>query len=165
MKLEQEEQHLNIKHGDSIKLSFLLEQMIVNSDNTATNILKENLGGEKAYRMLIKQYTKRDLPEEFNDENLTSAGFSYDVLMKLYENQDKYADLIGFMKMSSGGGYLKKGIQNYEIAHKYGSFQGNVHDYGICYTENEYLIGIFTKEIHNAEDLISNINKEIIQVK
>lgn len=153
------------KPGDNIKLSFLLEQMIINSDNTATNILKESLGGEKAYRILIKQYTKRNLPEEFNDDNVTSAGYSFDVLKRLYENQDKYADLIKFMKKSSGGGYLKKGIKNYEIAHKYGSFQGNVHDFGICYTENEYLIGIFTRGINNAEDLISNINKEVIQIK
>ena len=151
--------------GDNIPLSFLLEEMIINSDNTATNILKEDLGGEKAYRILIKQYTTRDLPEEFNDENITSAGYSYDVLKRLYENQDKYKDLIEHMKKSSGGGYLKKEVENYEIAHKYGSFEGNVHDYGICYTENEYLIGIFTRDRHDAEDLISNINKEIIQLK
>ena len=151
--------------GENIKLSFLSEQMIVNSDNTATNILKEGLGGEKAYRILIKQYTKRDLPDEFNDDNVTSAGYSYDVIKRLYENQDKYADLINYMKQSSGGGYLKKNIETVEIAHKYGSYEGNVHDYGICYTDNEYLIGVFTKDINGAEDLIADINNEIINIK
>ena len=151
--------------GQEIPIAFLLQEMIVNSDNTATNILKDGLGGEKAYRILIKQYTKRNLPNEFNEENVTSAGYSFDVLKRLYENQDKYKELIEYMKISSNGGYLKKDIENYEIAHKYGSYNGNVHDYGICYTENEYLIGIFTKEINGAEDLISDINKEIILVR
>lgn len=155
----------NYQAGDSIPLSFLLEQMIVNSDNTATNILKEGLGGEKAYRILIKQYTQKELPEEFNENNLTSAGFSCDVLKKLYENKDKYKDLIEFMKRSSGGGYLKREVPNVEIAHKYGSFEGNVHDFGICYTDNEYLIGVFTKGIQDAEGLIANINKEVVEVE
>ena len=75
---------VEFKPGSEIKLSFLLEQMIVESDNTATNILKDNLGGEKAYRLLIKQYTSKDFSEEFNIDNLTSAGFGLDVMKKIY---------------------------------------------------------------------------------
>ena len=105
------------------------------------------------------------MPDEFNDDNVTSAGYSYHVIKRLYENQDKYADLINYMKQSSGGGYLKKNVKTAEIAHKYGSYEGNVHDYGICYTDNEYLIGVFTKDINDAEDLIADINNEIINIK
>ena len=70
--------------------------MIKESDNTATNILKRELGGEKAYRILIKQYTKYTLAEEFNTENVTSAKYSLDVLKRLYKDQEKYKDLIKF---------------------------------------------------------------------
>lgn len=153
------------KPGDSVPLQYLLEQMIVNSDNTATNILKTGLGGEKAYRILIKQYTKIHLPSEFNESNITSASYSLDVLKKIYNNQDDYKELIEFMKKSSGGGYLKKGITNCEIAHKYGSYEGNIHDYGICYSSTPYLIGIFTKNVPDAENLISTINKEILSTQ
>ncbi len=155
---------VNYKPGNEIELSFLLEQMIVESDNTATNILRDNLGGEKAYRILIKQYTSRDFPEEFNENNLTSAGFGLDIMKRLYINQDKYSQLLELMKKSSGGGYLKRDV-NCQVAHKYGSFEGYVHDYGICYTEVPYLIGIFTKDVDNAEDLIANINKQIVDLK
>ena len=153
------------KAGDYVPLPYLLEQMIVNSDNTATNILKTGLGGEKAYRILIKQYTKQDLPSEFNDENITSANYSLDILKRLYENQEKYQTLIELMKKSSGGGYLKKNITTCEIAHKYGSYEGNIHDYGICYAKQKYLIGIFTKKVPDAENLIANINKEILETQ
>lgn len=150
------------KPGDSVPLNYLLEQMIVNSDNTATNILKTGLGGEKAYRMLIKQYTQIHLPAEFNEDNITSASYSLDVLKKIYNNQESYKELIEFMKKSSAGGYLKRDIQNCEIAHKYGSYNGNIHDYGICYSQTPYLIGIFTKNVPNAENLIATLNKEIL---
>ncbi|MBP3463893.1 MAG: serine hydrolase [Clostridia bacterium] len=151
------------KAGDYIPLSFLLKEMIVNSDNTATNILKTGLGGETAYRILIKQYTKENLIEQFNTDNVTTAKYSYDVLKRLYENQDKYQELISLMKKSSGGGYLKKKVTNYEIAHKYGSFEGNVHDFGIVYADTTYLIGVFTKDINNAENLIADINKSVLE--
>ena len=151
------------KFGDYIPISFLLREMIKESDNTATNILKKELGGEKAYRILIKQYTKENLTEEFNVENVTSAKYSLDVLKRLYQDREKYADLINLMKESSSGGYLKKNIKNYEIAHKYGSIAGCTHDYGIVYyNENPYLIGVFTKNIPNAENLIAEISKTII---
>ncbi len=159
------ETNMEYKQGDYIPLSFLLEQMIVNSDNTATNILKTELGGEKAYRILIKQYTKEDLIDEFNEQNLTSAQYSYNVLRRLYDNQEKYKDLIELMKKSSGGEYLKKNIKDCEIAHKYGSYNGYVHDYGIVYDEENYIIGIFTKDVNDAENLIANINQTIIENK
>lgn len=152
------------KFGDYIPISFLLEEMIKESDNTATNILKRALGGEKAYRILIKQYTKETLAEEFNTENITSAKYSLDVLKRLYKDQEKYKDLINLMKESSAGGYLKKNIKEYEIAHKYGSIAGCTHDYGIVYyKENPYLIGVFTKNVSNAENLIAEMNKTIIE--
>lgn len=154
------------KFGDYIPVSFLLEEMIKESDNTATNILKTELGGEKAYRILIKQYTKEDLAEIFNTDNVTSAKYSLDVLKRLYEDQQKYTDLINLMKESSSGGYLKKNIKDYEIAHKYGSIGGCTHDYGIVYyNDNPYLIGVFTQNIPNAENLIAEISKTIIDNK
>lgn len=153
------------KAGEYVPLPFLLEQMIVNSDNTATNILKTGLGGEKAYRILIKQYTKQEMPSEFNEKNITSANYSLDVIKKLYENQEKYKTLIELMKRSSGGGYLKKNITTCEIAHKYGSYEGNIHDYGICFAKQNYLIGIFTQKVPDAENLIANINKDILEAQ
>lgn len=152
------------KVGNNIPLQFLLEQMIVNSDNTATNILISGLGGQNPYRASVASYTQRELPANFSTTNITSAGYASDVIKTLYANQEKYQDLIGYMKKSSGGGYLKKNITTCEVAHKYGSYNGNIHDYGIVYAKEEYLIGVFTKGVPNAEEFIANINKDILEL-
>lgn len=153
------------KPGNYIPISFLLEQMIVNSDNTATQILKSGLGeSDNAYRKLITEYSNRDLKTEFYLENVISTGYGYDVIKYLWDNQERYTELIEYMKKSSGGGYLKKEITTCEIAHKYGSYNGNIHDYGIVYAKNSYLIGIFTKGISDAENFISQINKDIFKL-
>lgn len=147
--------------GQSVPLNFLLQQSIVNSDNTAVNILIRNLGWTQ-YRYDIAKYTNTDLPQDFYQYNITSAIYSYDVINYLYENIENYSELIEYMKQSSMGQYLKKYIVNYEVAHKYGSYNGYVHDYGIVFGEDTYLIGIFTKNVSNSDELIADISLEIL---
>lgn len=149
--------------GDKIPLSFLLKQSIVNSDNTAVNILIKNLGYNNC-RHNIVEYAEEDLiiPEDFYSENITSASYAYDVINHLYENQDSYKDLIEDMKQSSMGIYLKKYITDYDVAHKYGSYDGYVHDYGIVFSEHPYLIGIFTKGVPEADEVIANISLDVL---
>lgn len=149
--------------GDSIPLSFLLKQSIVNSDNTAVNILIKNLGYSNC-RQDISEYAEEDLviPESFYSENITSASYAFDVINHLYENQDSYTDLIEDMKQSSMGIYLKKYITDYDVAHKYGSYNGYVHDYGIVFGEEPYLIGVFTKGVPDSDELIANISLDVL---
>ena len=116
--------------GERIPISYLLEQTIVNSDNTALNV--------------------------------ANVSYYYDVLQYLYQNADKYNELIEYMKISSGGGYLKANLPQYEVAHKYGSYDGYVHDYGIIYGQNTYLIGVFTNGIANPSDLIADIGEQVV---
>lgn len=147
--------------GESIPLNFLLRQSIVNSDNTAVNILIRNLGWAQ-YRYDIAKYTDEELPQDFYENNLISANYAYDVINYLYENMNSYSELIEYMKQSSMGQYLKKYIGDYEVAHKYGSYNGYVHDYGIVFGENTYLIGIFTKNVINSDELIAQISLDIL---
>ena len=106
--------------SDDIPIKFLLEQSIVNSDNTALNILVKNIG-KIQYRYDISQYTEIELSEEFYENNITSARYGYDLLKHIYENTDVYNELSEYMEKSSGGKYLKEYIgDNYKIAHKYG---------------------------------------------
>lgn len=148
--------------GDKIPISFLLEQSIINSDNTANNILINNLGYEE-YRKQIAKYSQENLIEEFYDENIETPAYCLDVLEYLYQNSEKYTELIELMKKSSGGQYLKQNISQYEIAHKYGSYENYVHDYGIIYGKNTYLIGVFTKGVSQADQLIAKIAEEVVE--
>ena len=147
--------------GDYVPLDFLLEQSIVNSDNTAVNILIKNLGYSNA-RHDITKYTDEVVPDDFYKNNITSAAYGYDVINYLYEHQDSYTKLIEDMKKSSMGLYLKKYIQDYDVAHKYGSYSGYVHDYGIVFGKKTYLVGIFTKNITDSDEVIANISLDIL---
>ena len=152
----------NYSVGDSVPISYLLEQTIVNSDNTALNMLIHNIGYRQCKEELTK-YTDVELSEDFYTSNIANVAYYYDVLQYLYQNSEKYSQLIEYMKKSSGGMYLKENLPQYDVAHKYGSYNGYVHDYGIVYGENTYLIGVFTNGIPDASDLIARIGQEIVE--
>ena len=147
--------------GDYVPLGFLLEQAIINSDNTAVNILIGNLGYSNMKRKITK-YSDEVVPEDFYSNNIISCGYAYDVINYLYEHQDSYQKLIEDMKKSSMGMYLKQYITDYDVAHKYGSYSGYVHDYGIVFGEKTYLVGIFTKNITDSDEVIAQISLDIL---
>ena len=153
---------LKYKAGSNIPYSVLLEELIVNSDNTANNILIGNIGFDK-YRYEIAKYSDRELSSKFYDSNVTCPAYSYDVIKYLYKHSDEYQELIQNMKKSSYGKYLKEFL-DYDVAHKYGSYNGYVHDYGIIYGKDTYLIGVFTKNKNNAPTLIANIGKQVVDL-
>lgn len=150
---------------DYIPIEYLLQQSIVNSDNTAANILIKDIGNTE-YRKEIATYANGiELSNEFYNSNVISANYAYNVLKTIYENSDNYNELIENMKKSSGGEYLKKEIEQYEVAHKYGSFEVNVHDYGIVYGKDTYMIGMFTYHVNNAKELIEKTSKQILDLE
>ena len=150
--------------GDYIPISFLLEQSIINSDNTAVNILIDGIGYRKS-RELMAQYSDEEFIDDFYTSNLTKASFGFDIINHIYQNQENYQELIGYMKQSSFGEYLKKYISEYDVAHKYGSYAGNVHDYGIVFADSPYLIGVYTQNVPNADELIANISRQVLDIK
>ncbi len=149
--------------GDYVPLGFLLEQSIVNSDNTAVNILLSNYGYSKCKKEIVNKYTNQTVSDDFYTSNLTYVNYAYDILNYLYSHMSEYSQLMEYLKQSSNGEYLKKYITNYDVAHKYGSYAGYVHDYGIVFGNTTYLIGVFTKNVPNASELIANISLEIFK--
>lgn len=147
--------------GNYVPISFLLEQSIINSDNTAVNILIDGIGYRNC-RELMTQYSDEEFINDFYTSNLTKASFGYDIINHIYQNQENYQQLIEYMKKSSNGEYLKKYITEYDVAHKYGSYAGNVHDYGIVYADSPYLIGVFTNGVSGADELIANISRQVL---
>lgn len=146
--------------GSKVPINFLLEQCIVNSDNTAINILIKNLGYKNCKEQIAK-YSSIELAEDFYSSNIINAQYAYDIVNHLYKNTDEYSELIEYLKKSSNGEYLKKYIEGYDVAHKYGSYNGYVHDYGIVFGKTNYLIGIFTKNVSNADEFIADTSLQI----
>lgn len=69
--------------GDYIPISFLLEQSIINSDNTAVNILIDGIGYRKC-RELMAQYSDEEFIDDFYTSNLTKASFGFDIINHIY---------------------------------------------------------------------------------
>ena len=152
------------KVGSYIPIGFLLEQSIINSDNTAVNTLIDGVGYRKC-RELMAQYSDEEFIPDFYTSNLTKASFGYDLINHIYQNQENYQELIGYMKKSSFGEYLKKYITECDVAHKYGSYAGNVHDFGIVFSDSPYLIGVYTLNVPDADELIANISRKVLDLK
>lgn len=146
--------------SSEVPINFLLEQSIVNSDNTAVNILIKNLGYTNCREMIAEYAPDIDFPDDFFTSNITCAEYGYTLMSYLYENMDDYEALISDMKESSYGEYLKKYL-DVDVAHKYGSYNSCVHDYGIVFDDTTYLIGVYTEDVADAAELIAQISLEV----
>lgn len=151
------------KPGNSLALEEILNEVIVNSDNTGLNMLVRNVGYPNL-KQEIKKYSDVELPSTFNTQNVVSANYYLDVLDYLLSHEKDYETLINNMKQSSNYEYLKANI-DYDVAHKYGLYADNVHDYWIVYGEDKYLIGVFTTNVNGAQNLISQIGKDVVDIE
>ena len=122
---------------------------IVKSDNTAAQALRKGLGADNtSYRNLMAQYSgidTSDLPTTYYTDNCMSPRFMINTLRALYDSPDKYATLIGYMKEALPNRYFRLSQGEYEIAHKYGSFEGAKNDCGIVYTPRPFLLVVFLR--------------------
>ena len=63
------------------------------------------------------------------------------------------------------GQYFKRGVTEYEVAHKYGTLQGHENDVGIVFTEQPFLVAIYTQYVYTpirGEELIGRIGAALI---
>lgn len=150
------------KLNQHIPFSYLQEQSIVNSDNTATNLLIKGLGGFSTFRQELPQYSDAILPSSFYSQNVVTMEYMLDVMQHLYEHRDHYQELISYMKDASDGEYLKASTSQIPIAQKYGLYEDNLHAVGIVYTPKPYIVGIYTNNRSDAERIISELNEWLI---
>lgn len=136
-----------------------MELSIVYSDNEAAELLQSALRlGRRDYRLLLAQYSGLDeseLPEEYFSDNRISPRFMINTLVYLYDNSGLYSVLIDHMKAAHPGRYFKKSEGEYEIAHKYGYFEGVLNDCAIVYAPRPFALVAFTSRVKNAEAALS----------
>lgn len=129
-------------------LDYIHEQSIVNSNNELSEALMYYWGDHVTYKQNMRKYfTMAD--EEIEDcywqANWYCTRMMMDCLKYLYENQERFEELIGYMKQAMPGQYFKRGVTEYEVAHKYGSVQWFNNDVGIIYTPQPYLLAVYTQ--------------------
>lgn len=147
-----------VTDGTQYPLNILRRFSIEQSDNIASRIMFNNIfGGLASMKESLSELI--DGVKKYED-NTTNANNEYLVLKYLYENRDKpfFKDTIEMLKNTIYHDRLDRNIENSIVAHKIGSYGSYVHDEGIVFTEQPYIIVVLTNKITNADDVISMIS-------
>ena len=123
-------------------LSLLMEQTLVYSKNdTAASLYFSTNAPYDEY--LLNSYTDltpEELPEWFKDFYF-SPRFIHQTLMTLYNDPDRFPGIIDYMKQASPNYFFRKNLEGqYEVAQKYGEFEGVLHTAGIIYTPTPIIL-------------------------
>ena len=129
------------------------EQSLVYSNNEMSIGMLYNLGEFRSYKELMRKYFT--MPEEeiepiYYKDNYYCTHMMMDALSYLYEYRADFEEMIGYMKQAQPGEYFKKYVTEYEVAHKYGWFEGAVNDVGIIYTPQPFLLAVYSTFVGTA---------------
>ena len=153
----------NISEGDKLEVIDLMKYMIEESDNVATSMLKRNVGNICDY---ITDLTSIKVD---NEKNFITPKQSYMVLKILYNKSDEniyYKKIIEFMKATITHDRLDKYINHNIVAHKIGDYENYVNDVGIIYTQEPYILTIYTEDfMEKGRENIAQISKMIYDIK
>jgi len=154
----------NQEKKDSYKLDYVIQNMIQYSDNTATKMLIGNTA--TATDVLVKYFATLGitLPPTEAEKNRITPKMMEAVWTKLYNERDKYQDLIKYLEASSDNEWIKQGIPNKKIASKYGGIDANMHDTAIVFGNQDYMLLIYTNNLKNSAKGIIDISREINQL-
>ncbi len=152
------------KKGESYTLGDLSTRSIVDSDNVAINMLIRLLGRSNIYDYrdkiaghAINRSGNYSTPREMG-EYLKEAIR----LQKAYPG--KVDKLFDDMKHTIFNDRLPAKLpQSVEVAHKIGTQVSAVHDIGVVYGDNPYIIAVMSKDVNEdvAPEVIATINKMV----
>lgn len=155
-----------------VPLSTCHYQSIVWSNNELSQAMIYHLGSFYTYKyLLLEAYGGMDASEldaNYWADNYYCTRFMCNTLSYLYEHQDSFTELLGYMEEAMPGQYLKMYAGDTAVAHKYGVFFDPVmqNDVGILYAEEPVLVAIYTQSYAGhgitGEGLIGRIGKALI---
>ena len=127
------------------------------------------LGPFYVYKHLVTErygtLPEEEYPLAYWGNNYYSTRFMVDVLTYLYERQEEFPELVGYLKEAMPGYFLKKYNGDTPVLHKYGTIDWNYHDVGILYTEEPCLLAVYThnyqRNVYGAE-LIARLGRAMI---
>ena len=147
------------KVGSAISVETLLHRMIQISDNTASHVLFENLGGWVEYKKKIAKYSNHDLNDSFFVKgNVQTVQYLSDCLDYVYHHKDSFKTLIKDMKSANPTSYLNKYTGNV-TAQKYGYYNSARNSAGIVLDGHPYSIVVLTSLYDQGEVHMGKINK------
>lgn len=167
-----------LKVGQYYDIDFLLEKMMIDSDNGAKDMLFD-LADKDEFNKLFRLIDVKQ-PTEVLSYELSAKDYSF-FLRMLYsstylgaESSQKILEILTKVKFEHG---LVKGLPPHvTVAHKFGTFTGTdkdgsvsfveLHDCGIVYNQKHpYILCVMTKgqDINKMSDFIAGISKSVYE--
>lgn len=140
------------------QIQIAMERSIVYSDNECAQALRYALSNDRdTYRNILAAYSGipiEELPDSYYSENRMSPRFLLNTIQYLYAHSENYPVLLENLKQAHPGRYFQSTQTDYEIAHKYGSFEGALNDCGIIYTPRPFaLVALFSGSAATEKNL------------
>ncbi len=145
------------RYIDGYYLPTMHYETIVNSDNDMAISMLYNLGSFRQYREIMTQFYDQEYPLEYYSGNNINSDYMLAVLWKLYCNAEDYPELLDNLKIAARGQYFQLYQGDYEIAHKYGYYEGAINDVGIIYTPEPVLVAAYTENVGYAESKLGHL--------
>lgn len=148
--------------GDDVPVKALLYHMIRYSDNTASHILFDHLGGWREYKDIASNYVDVLKDSDFlSRENIIKANYLSQYLRLIYEHQDMYTELLKDMLAAEPENYLnlEESMHN-KLYQKYGFYMSACNSAGLNLEDgNNYSIVVLTKLGERGEAVIGEISE------
>ena len=125
------------------------ERSLVYSENEISLGMLYNLGEFKEYKAKMRKYftmTDEEIDYIYHVDNYYCTRMMMDALRYLYDNSGDFEEMLGYMKQAQPGEYFRTYVTDYEVAHKYGWFEGAINDVGIIYTPQPFLLAVYTQD-------------------
>lgn len=142
---------------DGYYLPTMHYETIVNSNNDMAISMLYNLGSFRQYREIMTQFCDQAYPSEYYADNNINSDYMLSVLWKLYTEAENYPELLENMKIAARGQYFQLYQTDYDIAHKYGYFEGAINDVGIIYTPEPVLAAAYTENVSGGESILGSL--------
>lgn len=138
-----------------------LESMIIDSNNAVGEKLRDNISRNYAeYRAALVPHSglsADQIPENFYKLNQFSPRFMIGTLRTLWEDEERYEIVLGFLRQARPDDYFSEYRSDYVVAHKYGSDEGYVCDAGIIYAPRPFLLCVMTYAVPDARFILGEI--------
>ncbi len=132
---------------------------LVESNNEVSIALLYRIGNFRTYKETMRRYftmTDDEIDPKYYQNNYYCTRMMMDTLKYLYANAEQFPEMLDYMKQSlPQDAYFRHYLpeEDVVIAHKYGSFEGAENDTGIFYTEQPFLLAVYTQSV--GEEIVA----------
>lgn len=142
--------------GGKVAIKELMQASIVYSDNTASEMLVDTLGGWISYKQQLAKYAPGEI---ISDENYTTCAFQAQCMQYLDTHRDDYQLLLSLLNQSKPNSFATTYLEPNISYHKPGWYQQFNNDVSLINTKTPYVFAIYTSNINNYDHVLGEIGK------